>query len=68
MNLCSKIQVGDQLYYYLAGKFGIHPTYIQEMINIKLSENKMLEGISQLKNYGASRYDVNLQDQNFKSL
>ena len=30
------------------------------MINIKLDENKMLEGINQLKNFGASRYDVNL--------
>ncbi len=64
--LLQKYKWGINSYYYLAGKFGIHPTYIQEMINIKLSENKMLEGISQLKNYGASRYDVNLVRSEFQ--
>ena len=64
--LFQKYKWGPNSYYYLAGKFGIHPTYIQEMINIKLDENEMLEGITQLKNYGASRYDVNLVRSEFQ--
>jgi len=64
--LSLKYKWGPNTYYYLAGKFGIHPTYIQEMINIKLDENKMLEGINQLRNLGASRYDVNLVRSEFQ--
>ena len=36
------------------------------MINIRLNENEMIEGISQLKKYGASRYDVNLVRSEFQ--
>ena len=64
--LFQKYKWGINSYYYLAGKFGIHPTYIQEMINIRLNENEMIEGISQLKKYGASRYDVNLVRSEFQ--
>ena len=46
--------------YYLAGKYGIHPTYIQEMLNIKMDDVEILEAIKQLKNGDGKRYDVNL--------
>ena len=58
--LYQKYKWGINSYYYLAGKFGIHPTYIQEMLNIKLNENEIIDAINQLKSYGSSRYDVNL--------
>ncbi len=64
--LYNKYKWGINFYYYLAGKFSIHPTYIQEMINIELTESEMIDGINQLKDYGASRYDVNLVRSEFQ--
>ena len=64
--LYSKYKWGINSYYYLAGKFGIHPTYIQEMLNIKLKENEMIDAISQLKDSGATKYDVNLVRSEFQ--
>ena len=64
--LYEKYEWGSNFYYYLAGKFKIHPTYIQEMINIKLNDSEMIDGINQLKDYGASRYDVNLVRSEFQ--
>jgi len=61
-----KYKWGINSYYYLAGKFGIHPTYIQEMLNIKLNESEIIEAINQLKSFGASRYDVNLVRSEFQ--
>ena len=64
--LYQKYKWGINSYYYLAGKFGIHPTYIQEMLNIKLNENEMMDAISQLQRHGASRYNVNLVRSEFQ--
>jgi len=64
--LFNKYKWGINSYYYLAGKFGIHPTYIQEMLNIKLNENEMIDSINHLKSYGATRYDVNLVRSEFQ--
>ena len=64
--LHQKYKWGINSYYYLAGKFGIHPTYIQEMLNIKLNENEMIDAISQLQRFGASRYNVNLVRSEFQ--
>ena len=44
----------------------IHPTYIQEMISIKLNDSEMIDGINQLKDYGALRYDANLVRSEFQ--
>ena len=52
--------------YYLAGKYGIHPTNIQEMISIKLDEIQILEAINQLKNGEGKKYDVNLVKSEFQ--
>ena len=40
---------GTNPFYYLAGRHGIHPTYIQEMLSVKLDEIEILEAINQLK-------------------
>ena len=64
--LFQRYKWGINPYYYLAGKFGIHPTYIQEMLNIKLKEEELVDAINQLKNHGASRYDVNLVRSEFQ--
>ena len=40
---------GPNSFYYLAGKYGIHPTYIQEMLTIQMDEIEMLDAINQLK-------------------
>ncbi len=57
---------GTNSFYYLAGKHGIHPTYIQEMIAQKLDETKILETIGQLKEKNGNRYDVNLVRSDFQ--
>ena len=53
-------------FYYLAGKHGIHPTYIQEMLTIKMDEDEILEAIKQLKNKEGNKYDVNLVKSEFQ--
>jgi 4-hydroxy 2-oxovalerate aldolase len=53
-------QWGTNLFYYLAGKYGIHPTYIQEMLSQKLSDREILNVIYQLKNKDGNKYDINL--------
>ena len=61
MNLLKeKYKWGPNSFYYLAGKYGIHPTYIQEMLNIKMDDVEILEAIKQLKNGDGKKYDVNL--------
>ena len=57
---------GPNPFYYLAGKYGIHPTYIQEMLNIKMDEIEIFEAIKQLKNKDGNKYDVNLVKSEFQ--
>jgi len=57
---------GTNPFYHLAGKFGIHPTYIQEMISQKLDNIQILEAIDQLKDGKGSKYDVNLVRSEFQ--
>ena len=57
---------GTNPFYYLAGKYGIHPTYIQEMISQKLNEIKILETINQLKEKNGNKYDINLVRSEFQ--
>ncbi len=61
-----KYKWGPNSFYYLAGKYGIHPTYIQEMLNIKMDEIEILEAIKQLKNGDGKKYDVNLVKSEFQ--
>ena len=57
---------GTNTFYYLAGKYGIHPTYIQEMLSIKLDDIEILEAINQLKEEKGNKYDVNLVRSEFQ--
>ena len=57
---------GTNSFYYLAGKYGIHPTYIQEMLSIQLDEFEILEAINQLKEKKGNKYDVNLVRSEFQ--
>lgn len=53
-------QWGTNPFYFLAGKYGIHPTYIQEMISQKLNDEEIFNVINQLKNKNGNKYDINL--------
>lgn len=50
---------GTNPYYYLAGKYGIHPTYIQEMLSdTRYSEEDVLAVIEHLKIEGGRKYSA----------
>ena len=48
---------GTNTYYYLAGKHGIHPTYIQEMLgDARYSEADILAAIDHLRQVGGKKF------------
>ncbi|SFA85647.1 aldolase catalytic domain-containing protein [Azotobacter beijerinckii] len=54
---------GTNTYYYLAGKYGIHPTYIQEMqSNSRYSEEDILAVIDYLRIVGGKKFSLNTLD------
>jgi 4-hydroxy 2-oxovalerate aldolase len=54
---------GTNPYYYLAGKYGIHPTYIQEMLNdSRYSEEDVLAVIEHLRVEGGRKFSLNTLD------
>lgn len=54
---------GTNPYYYLAGKYGIHPTYIQEMLSdTRYSEEDVLAVIEHLKVEGGRKYSAKTLD------
>tara|TARA_B110000503_G_C7120882_1_gene402475 strand:- start:46 stop:1650 length:1605 start_codon:yes stop_codon:yes gene_type:complete len=57
--LKKKYNWGPNPYYYLSGKLRIHPTYVQEMLSIKLESEEMLKVLNELKFIGR-KYDPNL--------
>ena len=57
---------GTNPYYYLAGKYGIHPTYIQRMLIGHFDENEILAAINQLKEGEGRRYNVELVRSDFQ--
>jgi 4-hydroxy 2-oxovalerate aldolase len=58
--LKEKYKWGMNPFYFLAGKHGIHPTYVQEMLSIKLSDEEVINVINRLSEIGSSKYDVNI--------
>lgn len=55
---------GPNLYYYLAGKHGIHPTYIQQMLSdSRYDKADMLSVIEHLKNEGGRTFNLELMEQ-----
>jgi 4-hydroxy 2-oxovalerate aldolase len=54
---------GSNPYYYLSGKYGIHPTYIQEMLSdSRYSEEDILAAINHLKVEGGKKFTFNSLD------
>ena len=50
---------GTNTYYYLAGKFGIHPTYVQEMLgDSRYGDEDILAAIDHLRSEGGKKYDI----------
>lgn len=54
---------GSNPYYYLAGKYAIHPSYIQEMINdSRYNEEDILNVIEHLKGEGGKKFSIDTLD------
>lgn len=54
---------GTNPYYYLAGKYGIHPTYIQEMLSdSRYDEEDLLAVIEHLRQGGGKKFSVDTLD------
>ncbi|MNJ43002.1 4-hydroxy-2-oxovalerate aldolase [compost metagenome] len=54
---------GTNTYYYLAGRYGIHPTYIQEMLSdTRYSEEDVLAVIDHLRLVGGKKFSVDTLD------
>lgn len=68
--LKEKYDWGINPYYYLAAKYNIHPTYIQEMIaDLRYSEEDILAVIDYLKEHGADKFNADILEtaRNFHS-
>lgn len=54
---------GTNPYYYLAGKYGIHPSYIQEMLaDSRFDESDILAVIQRLQMEGGKKFSFNTLD------
>lgn len=54
---------GTNPYYYLAGKYGIHPTYVQEMLaDSRYDEEDMFAVIEHLSGSGGKKFNVDILD------
>lgn len=54
---------GTNAYYYLTGKYGIHPSYIQEMLgDSRYSEEDILAVIEHLRIEGGKKFSLNTLD------
>lgn len=54
---------GANPYYYLAGKYGIHPTYIQEMLSdSRFGEAEILSAIDHLKSVGGKKFSNEIME------
>lgn len=55
--LKEKYSWGSNPFYFISGKYGIHPTYVQEMLNdSRYSEEDILSVLEQLKNNGGKKF------------
>jgi 4-hydroxy 2-oxovalerate aldolase len=54
---------GANTYYYLAGKYGIHPTYVQEMLaDSRYNEEDILAVLEHLRVEGGKKYSADTLD------
>ena len=57
--LKQKYDWGKNIFYFLSGKYNIHPTYIQKMINdSRYDTNDILAVIEKLKDVGSRKFNV----------
>lgn len=63
-HLKDKYNWGTNPYYYMAGKWGIHPSFIQEMIAADFSEEKILENLKDLKKIRGHNFSKDLINTN----
>ena len=55
---------GTNIFYYLAGKYAIHPSYVQSMLtDFRYEEEDILASINYLKNKSSKRFNYNDLDQ-----
>ena len=60
----SQYQWGQNPFYYLAGQYGIHPTFLQEMLSdSRYSEEDILSVIEHLRKAGGKKYSANVMEQ-----
>lgn len=54
---------GTNLYYYLAGKYGIHPSFIQEMLSdTRYDDEDIIAVIERLRESGGKKFSFNALD------
>lgn len=54
---------GTNPFYYLSGKYGIHPTYIQEMLgDTRYDEEDILAVIDHLRDTGGKRFSTSMME------
>ena len=60
----SKYSWGTNIFYYLAGKYSIHPSYIQAMLkDYRYQEEDILASINYLRNQGGKKFDYSDLDE-----
>ena len=57
-DLKEKYSWGPNLYYFLSATYGIHPTYIQQMLGETYSTDQVLNGVKSLRSAGASLFSL----------
>ena len=69
INLHSKYMWGTNSYYYLSGLWGIHPSFVQEMIRCDIPAEKIINNLNNLKKIGAQKFAKDLinNDEEFYS-
>jgi 4-hydroxy 2-oxovalerate aldolase len=54
---------GSNPFYYLAGQYGIHPTYVQEMLSDpRFDESEILFVLEHLRSVGGKKYNPRIMD------
>lgn len=66
LELKKKYNWGTNIYYYLAAKYSIHPTYVQELLKISLDSKEILKVLNNINKVGGQRYNVNLIKSEFQ--
>ena len=62
--LKNKFNWGTNPYYYMAGKWGIHPSFVQEMISADFPEEKVFKNLKNLRDIGGHKFSKDLINRN----